>query len=519
MNEHEKSVAHQVLLVFVGFMAVVFVLLAATVISLASLGSQNERLKQLVEQQNVKSELMHQMRHVIRDRMLNVFTMSNLNDPFGIEEEWEKYTANASKFLAAREALFQTGITSLEEKTIEAQRASLEEGQRVMDNVIILLREEKHEAARKEIFKARAANKRIDNELAELIRVAEKVNRNAVKQANDDYLYTRSQIFLLDLVAIILCLGIISFVVHRIRSQQEALTQAVSALEASNENLEARVLTRTEDLMTARDAALEASKAKSRFLANMSHELRTPLNAIIGYSEMLIEDAEDLGYQEQMEDLNKIQSAGRHLLDLIRDVLDITKIEAGKMQVIPEMFSLRNLLQEVVDTVHPLMEQRQNKFVLEYDEKISDVYADPIRVRQILFNLLSNATKFTEEGTVILSIQQAICKGKPWIICVVKDTGIGISREQQNKLFQAFVQVDDSSTRKYGGTGLGLVISLRFCQLMGGTIAVESELGHGCQFTVSLPQFMEEPQAQKEADVVDAEELDAQRQCLERKIQ
>ncbi len=515
MNEHKKSVARQALLVFVGFMAVVFVLLAATVISLASLGNQNERLKQLVERQNVKSELMHEMRHVIRDRMLNVFTMSHLDDPFDIEAEWEKYSRNGSRFLESRAAFIALGITPLEEKSIETQRTALEEGQRIMDYVISLLRQEKYTNTSQEILKAQIANQRIDHALAELIRVAEQVNHAAVKQATEDYLATRNQIFLLDLLAIVLCLGIITFVIHRIRTQQEALTQAIAALESANEHLEARVLERTEDLMGTRDAALEASKAKSRFLANMSHELRTPLNAIIGYSEMLLEDAEDLGYHEQMDDLHKIQSAGRHLLDLIRDVLDITKIEAGKMQVIPEMFSLRELAQEVVDTVHPLIEQRKNQFLLDYDERITDMYADPIRVRQILFNLLSNATKFTEEGTVTLSIQQEIRKDKAWVICLVRDTGIGISHEQQNKLFQAFAQVDDSSTRRYGGTGLGLVISLRFCQLMGGTIAVESELGQGCQFTVSLPQFMEDLPALKE--VKGSEEQDAQRYCLERK--
>ncbi len=515
MNEHDKSVARQVLLVYIGFMAVVFILLAATVISLAHLGSQNERLKELVGKQNVKSELMHQMRHVIRDRMVNVFTISNLRDPFDIEDEWEKYTRNAEDFLIARQALFDVGITPLEQKTIESQKDALSIGQQVMDAVIDLMRNGQYNAARQEISKARTANIRIDDELETLIRIAEQVNQEAVKQATQLYLSTRSQIFLLDLVATILCLAIIAFVVHQIRSQQEALTDALVALEASNENLEARVLGRTEDLMAARDAALSASKSKSRFLANMSHELRTPLNAIIGYSEMLIEDAEDLGYQESLEDLGRIQSAGKHLLDLISDVLDISKIEAGKMQVVPEMFSLRHLLQEVIDTMKPLMEQKRNVFELEYDERVTDMLADPTRVRQILFNLMSNAAKFTEGGKISLLIKQEVCNDTPWVICVVKDTGIGISREQQDKLFQAFVQADDSSTRKYGGTGLGLVISLRFCQLMGGNIAVESELGHGCQFTVSLPQYIEASEAQ---DELEGEDYDGQRLCLERKI-
>ncbi|GEM_PF-1276695 len=516
MKEHDKSVARQVIMVFTGFIAVVFILLTATTMSLTSLSNQNTSLKRLVEQQNVKSELIHKMRHVIRDRMVNVFTMTNLRDSFEIEDEWEKYTRNGSEFLAAREALTAVGLTPQEQQILDTQKPVLQRGQEVMDAMIELIRSEQYEQISQEIFVARAANMRIDEELAQLIQVAEAVNLKAAQQATENYLATRTQIFWLDVIAVILCFVIIFFVIARIRTQQEALTQTVAALEATNEHLEARVLERTEDLMYARDSALEASKAKSRFLANMSHELRTPLNAIIGYSEMLIEDAEDLGYREQLGDLTKIQSAGKHLLDLISDVLDISKIEAGKMQVIPEMFSLRTLLQEVIDTMQLLMEQKRNKFELFYDERIGDMYADPIRVRQILFNLLSNAAKFTEAGTVSLTIRQDLYNNKPWMICLVKDTGIGISQEQQAKLFQAFVQVDDSSTRKYGGTGLGLVISLRFCQLMGGNIAVESDFGQGCQFTVSLPLFMDESLVQIADDAVD--DKDQQQACLGRKL-
>jgi len=219
----------------------------------------------------------------------------------------------------------------------------------------------------------------------------------------------------------------------------------------------------------------------------MSHELRTPLNAIIGYSEILIDDAEENDLVNECQDLHRILAAGKHLLDLINDILDISRIETGNLDVELETFALKPLAQEAIDVMHPLFDQRNNMFNFNYDEQLISIYADPRRIRQILFNLLSNANKFTERGEITLNIRQQLIDDKKWICCEVIDTGIGISEEDQKKVFEAFIQVDASATRKYGGTGLGLAISLRFCQMMGGTITLQSKLGKGSTVTFLLP--------------------------------
>jgi signal transduction histidine kinase/DNA-binding response OmpR family regulator len=257
--------------------------------------------------------------------------------------------------------------------------------------------------------------------------------------------------------------------------------------------------TAREEAVEARDAAESANRTKSTFLANMSHELRTPMNAIIGYSEMLIEEAEDLDLKELTPDLNKIRAAGKHLLSLINDVLDLSKIEAGKMSLFVEEFSVADMVQDVVATIQPLMEKNANTLEVEYPVDCGTMRGDLTKIRQTLFNLLSNASKFTERGQVHLVIERLQKPAGERIIFSVTDTGIGMSKEQLSRLFQAFTQADASTTRKYGGTGLGLVISRKFCQMMGGDIAVTSEPGKGTKFVVDLPTVVVEPNTEPTA--------------------
>ena len=258
----------------------------------------------------------------------------------------------------------------------------------------------------------------------------------------------------------------------------------------SNEYKDRIDYVKTEELKILREQAQNASKAKSDFLANMSHELRTPLNAILGYSEMLMEEAEDDELESYAADLAKIQSSGEHLLTLINDILDLSKIEAGKMDLHIEEFEFVKHLAQIEATAKPLVEKNGNKFILENNATFEKLKNDQTKLRQILFNMLSNAAKFTKEGSVTLSINTI----EKDVRFAVIDTGIGMNEEQLGKVFDEFTQAEASTAKDYGGTGLGLPISKKMTEMMGGKMEVESEEGKGTTFSITIPIEIKEEQ-------------------------
>ncbi len=279
----------------------------------------------------------------------------------------------------------------------------------------------------------------------------------------------------------------VAVIAHAFNRMMDTIAERDRELRQQNVLLEQRVNERTTELAVARDEALHASKTKSEFLANMSHELRTPLNAIIGYSELLEEEFADGDDPATTDDLKRISGAGNHLLTLINDILDLSKIEAGKMKLELSQVEVCTLIEEVVSTVLPLAKQNGNRLSVNCQAEVTTLHSDPLRLKQVLLNLLSNACKFTENGQVDLDIQTVRQNHRPWVEFAIRDTGIGLTAEQIGQLFQDFVQVDSSPTRKYGGTGLGLVISRRICQMMGGDISIKSSPGEGSVFTIRLP--------------------------------
>jgi signal transduction histidine kinase len=286
---------------------------------------------------------------------------------------------------------------------------------------------------------------------------------------------------------------------YRIRGIEQA--GEIGELANAFNNMSDKLRNAIEEVQSAKDEADRANEAKSSFLANVSHELRTPLNAIIGYSEMLcdeLEDSSDVDRSQFSSDLGKIMMSGKHLLALINDILDLSKIETGKIDIYPENFSVTELLEQACHTIQPLLARNENTLEVELPDRLPVCHNDATKFRQVIVNLLSNACKFTHGGTIRLTAELLEGAERRILFCV-NDTGIGMNEEQQSKIFDAFVQADKSTSRNYGGTGLGLAICKNYCEMMGGAISVESEPGAGASFRVVLPVEIRVPGSDHEA--------------------
>lgn len=291
-------------------------------------------------------------------------------------------------------------------------------------------------------------------------------------------------IFWTTLIVSLPILFMFGYILKDVGRQYDDLTRSQSKLKEQKLKL-TTAMTKLEE---ARDIAIEASEAKSRFLANMSHEIRTPLNAIIGYTELLPEEFEVSATPQALEDLEKVQNSGKQLLDLVNDILDLAKIEAGKDYVNYSLIHLKLMVSETVDVIRPLLNKNNNTIIINHPNDVKEVLSDPGKLRRCLINLLSNASKFTKDGTITLSIHKKNMSGRNYILFSVSDTGIGMTDEEMGRIFEYFTQADETTTRRFGGSGLGLTITRKLIRLMEGDIKVSSEKGKGSTFTIMLPQ-------------------------------
>jgi signal transduction histidine kinase len=320
---------------------------------------------------------------------------------------------------------------------------------------------------------------RLERRVGQLIRDREQM-RVEMRRRDDQFA---------DLVEMVTSLAAFNYDVQV--TVREGRDDSVNALAIGLNMMAEELLHTTADLVKARDDAMAANRAKSAFLANMSHELRTPLNAIIGYSELLCEEIGSDTNPSTQRDLERITRAARHLLSLIQNTLDLSKIEAEKLELHVVPVDVAELIEELTMTIEPSTAQKGNRVVRQIRLSTPTIYADPTRLRQVILNLLSNANKFTSRGTITLGVHEAAgADGQPWCHFSVADTGIGIPLDKQERIFEAFVQADDATTRVYGGTGLGLTISRRLVEMMGGHLTVQSELGVGSVFVAAIPAMV-----------------------------
>ena len=460
--KHIGSPSRSVIVIFIGFAAVLILLTMLFVLRLTKVGEDADRLNTL-RTEYAKKELVFQMRDAAHVRAIILLQLTRVTDPMQQKAMLESLRQNADNFIQARDQLLAMDLQPTQREVWERTRPLTVAGRKAQDNAASLIIAGQVASAVK-IFQDEVIpiqNQVMQNLTSMLNHSTQRVNKLLDEQKQQEPKKIRLVIFLASIV-LLTGIGIAFFVIRAISRSERALVRA-------------------------REEAQSANRHKSVFLANMSHELRTPLTAILGYSEMLGEDARAQGMNVMAEDLERINGAGRHLLGLINDILDLAKVEAGKMELYTEEFDVSSLIEEVTSTIAPLFDKNRNVLELKGIEQLGKMRSDVKKVRQTLINLLSNATKFTADGHITVAAAREKCNEQEWITFDVSDTGIGMDSEQITRLFQAFSQGDSSTTRKYGGTGLGLVISKRFCNLMGGDLTVVSKAGAGSTFTVKLP--------------------------------
>lgn len=479
ISRHSRKIA-------ISFAVVLALSLAMIIFDLSRMRLMQEKLDVITTEHNVKSSLMMSMRYGIYERQVSLRNILLMSDPFERDEGKTHFNSYALNIISARNAFSKIPLNSKEKKLLEEINAAMVLAYRAQVNLIDRsIYDTEKKITQADLLFTFKSQEVFMEKVKQMIELQRDATKEAVMDAAKSYQAAKSSVYILGGSALLFGVFVALLVIRLTESQARDVNNAMSEIEESHNLLEERVKKRTKELAQARDDALASNKSKDVFLANMSHELRTPLNIILGYCELLEEVAEDEGRKKLIPDLKKIQHAAHHQLGLINSILDISKIEEGKLDINAIDFDVEKLLSEIEVATKPLMSKNNNDFKINCMHGIGMMYSDNMRIRQILLNFLSNAAKFTEQGEISLNISKDI-KGDE-IMFEVKDSGIGISEVYMKDLFKKFTQADSSTTKKYGGSGLGLSISKQLCTLLNGSIIVTSEVGKGSCFTLTLP--------------------------------
>ena len=479
ISRHSRKIA-------ISFIVVLSLSLALITYYLNSMNIMQSKLDSITKEQNVKTSLMMTFQQGVYERQVSLRNILLMDDPFERDLGKAEFNSYAVGVVQARSSFMAMSLDMKEKKLmtelIEAMKVAYDAQLNMIDASIY---NNRLRFTKEEIDGAFKTQTVVLDLVKQMVGLQKEATRKAVMDAENSYKESKKSIFLLGGSSLVFGFLIAVFIIRFTESQVRKVSETMSELEESHNELEYRVNERTEQLAQARDEALASNKSKDNFLATMSHELRTPLNIIIGYSEMLEEQAEEDKIKGFAPDLRKIKSAAIHQLKLVSSILDISKIEEGQLEINPVEFDIEKLVAEIEESARPLVKKNNNVFEVKCMAGIGMMYSDNMRIHQILLNLLSNSAKFTTDGRVSLTISKEK-KGQE-IIFEVQDTGVGISVSYMNDLFDKFTQADSSTTREYGGSGLGLSISKQLSKQLYGDITVTSEKDKGSKFTLKLP--------------------------------
>ena len=463
----------------VGFAAMFSVAALVTMASLMwGLGAIQEDLEEILGAHKEKMSLVVEMRNAARARTMRLSNMILFEDPFDKDEEYLEFNKFGAEFVRARLKLLEHTLTTKEKEFLNEQGKFTEPAVNVQRQIVDLVYADNMEQAHKLLTgQAIPLQDRVMEQLTHLYEYQESSLDTAIEQAEQNYNTIRNWILIFSIVAGVIGSFVAMFIIWRNKQASKVRENYLRQIEHANSQLELE-----------RNRAEKANNSKSQFLANMSHELRTPLNAIIGYSEMLKEEFEDDDLPKvYSDDCDRIHDSGEHLLHLINEVLDLSKIEAGKMTVASSSFRVDTLVNSVIDIISPLAEKKGNRVEVDYRHGEANLTTDDTKLKQVLMNVVSNANKFTENGIIKLVVKSTVENGIRWIAFKVQDNGIGIPEDKLQNIFEPFEQADDSNTRSFEGTGLGLTITKRFCEMLNGSVWIESKLGKGTAIHIKIP--------------------------------